>query len=1029
MTRATFTNQCISHSHLRTFRLTLAAALVSSFTSSLCAQESADTEITEVVVTGTRQLIQDQIAIKRDATAIVDGLSAADIGDLPALSIGEALESITGAASHRENGGATEISIRGLGPFLSSTVFNGREATNGSGDRSVNFSQFPSELMSKVAIYKTQDASMIEGGVAGQIQLETLKPLDYGKRRMQFDLKGNINPDQLDVEDSIAGDIGYRGTVSFVDQFELDSGGQIGISLGAQRSDISQPEQEVRSNSPTGTSNRACLADPFNAEQQDPNDPDDDTGRGFSNLSVANDDCEDFAGGGDSVNYPGDNSTGYDTRVGSDDLGKPFVIVPNERAYRQNDTSDTRDSFFGAVQFQPNEDLDINVDIQWSERVQEEDRHDIAFVNMRRNTVGVTYDSLNITDQGATTSLTTDSQIEARGETYNRTEEYIGGGFAASWDATDRLTLSTDISFSETERTEEQLLIRTQTDPRYRVAWERDSSDAGSWTIEDADVTDHSLFIDRYRARIDNDLDRTNTSNAVRFDLNYELDAGAIRAIDAGVRYSTQDYYALAGARDEYEIRNDRSNTFNGVTQSEEASEAQIAALNQACRVDFQEGNEFLESERSGDIFTTVDESGNVLNTGNSWATFDTACMVRGVASFYGAGIGSPALVPGASTIDVTEDTMAFYLQANYETALVGTPVRGKFGLRVVRTEVDSVGIRAAYEIDDSDPENLQITELEVTERVTGGGDYTELLPSFSFVADLSEDKILRGGVFRGLSRANPQDMGFSRSFDENDDPGITDLNDLISSVNASGNPAFEPLTSWNYDLSLEWYPNEDSILSAGIYYKDFKGGFENVVSNETYTVDGQQITVPVILSQTNDDTSKLKGIEVTASHTFSYLPEIWSGLGFKLSYNYADSDFEFEDSNLGVRGFTDQDGTFVQTNVGIVAPGNIPGFSRETFSGQIYYQLGDFDGSLIYKYRSEYFQPYTSNGTRLRYVGDVGVWEARLSYQLTDNFKVSLEAINIFDEPKAQYFYTSDNLGELNVYGPRVFIGLRGKF
>jgi hypothetical protein len=82
------------------------------------------------------------IDIKRQSTTIVDGLSATDIGDLPALSIGEALESITGAASHRENGGATEISIRGLGPFLSATTFNGREATNGSGDRSVNFSMF-----------------------------------------------------------------------------------------------------------------------------------------------------------------------------------------------------------------------------------------------------------------------------------------------------------------------------------------------------------------------------------------------------------------------------------------------------------------------------------------------------------------------------------------------------------------------------------------------------------------------------------------------------------------------------------------------------------------------------------------------------------------------------------------------------------------------------------------------------------------------------------------------------------------------
>ena len=223
--------------------------------------QGADEAVEEIVVTGTRRVIQDAIAIKRDATTITDGLSASDIGDLPALSIGEALETITSASSHRENGGATEISIRGLGPFLGATTFNGRDATNGSGDRSVNFSQFPSELMSKLAIYKTQDASLVEGGVSGLIELETLKPLDYEQTRIQVDFKGNWNPDQQDLRDSTEGAWGYRSTFSYVDQFEL-GGGALGLALGYQNSDASQPEAEVRSSSPTGSSLWACLYDP-----------------------------------------------------------------------------------------------------------------------------------------------------------------------------------------------------------------------------------------------------------------------------------------------------------------------------------------------------------------------------------------------------------------------------------------------------------------------------------------------------------------------------------------------------------------------------------------------------------------------------------------------------------------------------------------------------------------------------------------------------------------------------------------------
>ena len=122
---------------------------------------------TAIIVTGIRATIQDSIETKRDSTEIVDALSADEIGELPALSIGEALETLTGAASHREQGGASEISIRGLGPYLGSTVINGRSASNGSGDRSVNFSQFPSELFNKVGIYKTQSAISIPTNAFG----------------------------------------------------------------------------------------------------------------------------------------------------------------------------------------------------------------------------------------------------------------------------------------------------------------------------------------------------------------------------------------------------------------------------------------------------------------------------------------------------------------------------------------------------------------------------------------------------------------------------------------------------------------------------------------------------------------------------------------------------------------------------------------------------------------------------------------------------------------------------------------------
>jgi TonB-dependent receptor len=971
-----------------------------SFAQEAPATEDEEATMDVVTVTGSRATIQNTIAIKRQSTTIVDGLSAADIGDLPALSIGEALESITGAASHRENGGATEISIRGLGPFLSATTFNGREATNGSGDRSVNFSQFPSELMNKLAIYKTQDASLIEGGVAGLIALETLKPLGFGKRRVQLDLKGNYNPDQQNISDSEAGDLGYRGTLSYVDQFEINGMGDFGLSVGLQRSDISQPEQEMRSSSPSGTSLFACIADP--------NDPD---SRGYAGGSG---DCEDQ--GPNPSNQDGFNTTINPATGQAVDDGTAYAWASSSRGFRQNDTRDERDSAFVALQWQPNDKFDFNIDAQWSERTQSEDRYDLNFSNMKRNTSGVTLDSLQFADNGVVQFIETQSDIESNGEIYARTEEYLGYGINGSYQATDRLKLSADYSKSETTREELQVSLRvsSQGGPgsggRENVSWERDGDGFVNFTVQDFDVNDITNFTDGVRARIDSDVDRTNTVEALRLDGNYDVDWGPVNKIDFGVRFSELSYVNLAGTRNE-------------ITTGD------LDPANIPCSADFAESG-FLTSA-SGALVTQVDGSGNVVGTSNSWATFDNACLLNYILDAEGETFAYPDQEYGNNgTTDVTENTTAFYAMANFDTIFAEKPVRGNFGVRVVNTEVESLGFRNALNIVTAADGTIDLAEDTTTvERITGGSDYTEVLPSLNVVMDVTDEFVLRGGIFRGLSRADPADMNFSRSFSTDTGDDVTTLDQLITGANGSGNPSFEPLTSWNYDVAAEWYPNEDSILAVTLYAKEFKGGFENAVTTETFTIDGQQVSVPITIASTNEDTSSLVGIEFTGSHNFSYLPGYLSGLGAKVSYNIADSDFEFEDSNYGDAGFRDANGNFVQTDAGIVAPGNIPGFSKQTASAQVYYQRGGFDGSIIYKYRSEYFQPYTSNGTRLRYVGDVGVWEARASYKVTDNVRLSLEGINLFDAPKEQYFFTNDNLGEVNYYGPRVFFGVRAKF
>ncbi|OUU39962.1 MAG: TonB-dependent receptor, partial [Cellvibrionales bacterium TMED49] len=144
-------------------------------------------EVEEIVVTGAiQQGALKSLEVKRDNTVISDALFGADLGELPDLSIAESLERMPGVTSDRFKGGASEMSVRGLGAFLSYSTFNGREITSGSDGRQVNFGQFPSELVSGTIAYKSQQASMVEGGVSGTIELLGLKPIDYGKRRIQI---------------------------------------------------------------------------------------------------------------------------------------------------------------------------------------------------------------------------------------------------------------------------------------------------------------------------------------------------------------------------------------------------------------------------------------------------------------------------------------------------------------------------------------------------------------------------------------------------------------------------------------------------------------------------------------------------------------------------------------------------------------------------------------------------------------------------------------------------------------------------
>jgi iron complex outermembrane receptor protein len=189
---------------------------------------AADGEpIEEVLVTGIRKSIQDSIGVKKNESSIVEVVSAEDIGKLPDSSIAESIARLPGIAAQRTNGRAQTLSIRGLGPDFTVTTFNGREQATTNDNRTVEFDQYPSELVTQVKIYKTPDAGMAYQGIAGTTDIATVRPLSYDGRRTVVSYRREQNAQDANIPGLSRN--GNRGNLTYIDQF-LDN--TLGIAFG-----------------------------------------------------------------------------------------------------------------------------------------------------------------------------------------------------------------------------------------------------------------------------------------------------------------------------------------------------------------------------------------------------------------------------------------------------------------------------------------------------------------------------------------------------------------------------------------------------------------------------------------------------------------------------------------------------------------------------------------------------------------------------------------------------------------------------
>ncbi|MEI6894690.1 MAG: TonB-dependent receptor [Colwellia sp.] len=543
----------------------------------------ADGEIEVIEVRGMRGTMTRSLNEKKNHSAIVDAIAAADFGDLPGLSLSDVIENISGASGHRLKGSQNEISIRGLGSYWGYATFNGRTISNAGEGRAVNFKKFPSDLVDKVTIYKSQQANLVEGGTSGTIEVGTVRPVDYGKSKSSVTVQGIYNEYYAEADNQ--DEWGKKITISTIQNFETDSMGALGFSLGYVRSDSSNPEE----NYGTSSTLAACSFKAANGSALITENGDNERCGDRDVLSTTKYETD----GSLNPDYliP-DNSTmvspgrsedlvtlgpNADPDVfgvnGADHLAKfdpdSIFFIPDDSYWRAGTDVDERENIVGTFQWVPNDEWNINIDFAHSKLEYTEERMELA----QERAKNLNPDTLIIDSEGNLLYEEGEGKLTLQGEYRTQVDDFDGYGINVDFTPSDNLVLTADVSYNKSYRY--RLRHRAKFRHETPTAYSLDSrgtvpklylgddeeienanffykNEGGSLVKNENyggaafDISDMNSFIDEtdggaYLEYSREHTERTDDIWAVRFDAEYTIDDNFIfSGVDVGVRYSSQ---------------------------------------------------------------------------------------------------------------------------------------------------------------------------------------------------------------------------------------------------------------------------------------------------------------------------------------------------------------------------------------------------------------------------------------------------------------------------------------------------------
>jgi TonB-dependent receptor len=1000
-----------------------------------------------IVVTGFRASLERSMDIKRDSSGVVDAVSAEDIGKFPDTNLAESLQRVPGVSIDRVNGEGSQVTVRGFGPQFNLVTINGRQIASSfvnspGGDQSVDFSRatsrsfdfdnLASEGVSRLEVYKTGRAGVPSGGIGATINIVSLRPLDVAGDGLRGSIGARALYDTSNPKFHVDPDL--SGVLTWTD---VDN--TFGVSLfGAY--------QKRKSAAASATSNDWNIA-PFSSFP----------GRGPGTVVTG---------------APSDTST--------------LVAVPNDSRYHYSQSERERINASATVEFRPTDTLTFTADALFAQnRINEARTDQTNWFN--RPFDHITFDTSDVVP----TAIYIDEDIDPDPLTGNPGTKDIGFeqqyratktrlqsyGLNAAWDVASNLTLTLDGNHSISNSTPDAKNGASSTlvsfgapvvdshsvdysGPVPHQVWVLNDSYAGNDGIRgtDDDRGNNNGVLDI--GDLGTQVQRTNASSQRhRLDqlgANLGWDFGGGTRFDVGTSYVDS---RMTSAR----IQTQQTLGDWGITRVGDVQAIAGDLVHQFCL-----GCQF-------DHYSVTDADiafrGNAVDLYNAFRPFYEQR-------------GNAVNISGNDFDRVREKVWAAYAQLTWKGTLMDVPASFVAGVRYENTKVSAYSIVAQPDrIEwDSDNDFTRVIGANTAE-ITRTGEYNNLLPSIDFRIEPADNVVARVSYSKTLARADYGNLFASQS------AGAPNRPTFLGGVTGGtqGNPNLKPLVSDNFDISLEWYFAPTSYISGGFFYKKVKNfvgigqvntelfGLRDPTSGAAGTRSGAAATQINAIGAVMSDVSLFTMtalIDAHAGDVAAARTEFQSHLGangqldqafvdavlaardviandtdplfqFQLStpinnregnihgfelqgqYFFGDTGFGVSGSFTKVYGDVNVDILSNPTDnvfalVGLADSANITGI----------YENGGLSFRVAYNWRDKFLSALNRGGGRSPvFMAPFGTLDAHVSYDVTDNISVSLEAINILGAPIRSYGRDKNQLWFAQELHPQIFAGVRYKF